>query len=239
MAALRPIPDLSVNLPMRRGGSSSLRSRVMGSKRRVRRESRWGTRRMRWVVFGEEEAEDGPRWSWGGTARGIAGSSVGGGDGGAVAGCAMGGWALAEGWPVERRRLRMFEMPSEADWGFPCPFAASCGMLGTNDLRRYARAVGGSGLAGGDGDESCGGCEVETPRGRPRRKEPKIDARNAGGDSTGELDSILRQVTTTKDGEREEEEVHAAGLVYFFRVSVSPGLGQIKAVLLATKPCTE
>lgn len=111
LAALRPIPDLSVNLPMRRGGSSSLRSRVMGSKRRVRRESRWGTRRMRWAWFGEEEAEDGPRWSWGG----IAGR---GGDGGAVAGSRTGGGGLlVVGWPVERRRLRMCAMPREAETG--------------------------------------------------------------------------------------------------------------------------
>lgn len=87
MAALRPIPDLSVNLPMRSGGSSSLRSRVMGSKRRVRRESRWGTRRIRCAWFGEEEADDGPRWSWGGTESGIESAFAGGGVGGAVAGC--------------------------------------------------------------------------------------------------------------------------------------------------------
>lgn len=163
LAALSPIPDLSVNLPMRSGGSSSLISRVMGSKRRVRRESRWGTRRMRWVWPGEEEAEDGPRWSWGGTGRGIGGGVVARlGSVGSVSSM-TGVFAFEGGCPVERLRLRMLEMPSEAATGV-CgfPFGASWGMMrpvGAKDLRRFAREVGwgrgmGRGVVGGDGDES-------------------------------------------------------------------------------------
>ena len=41
-----------MNRPMRKGGSPSRRSRPIASKRRVRRESRWGTRRIRWVPGG-------------------------------------------------------------------------------------------------------------------------------------------------------------------------------------------
>lgn len=52
LAAASPIPERSVKRPMRRGASPSLRFRQMGSKRRVRRESRWGTRRIRWEPCG-------------------------------------------------------------------------------------------------------------------------------------------------------------------------------------------
>ena len=81
-------------------------------------------------------------------------------------------------------------MPSEADTGvdWMFPFAASCGMMrlaGAKDLRRWVLEDVGRGLAGGEGDCSCGGgFEVERPRGRPRRKEPKMVERNAGGDSS-------------------------------------------------------
>ena len=45
----RPWPERSVKRPMRRTGSPDLTVRVMGSKRRERRDSSWGTRRMRWI----------------------------------------------------------------------------------------------------------------------------------------------------------------------------------------------
>ncbi len=55
LTAARPRPERSVNRPIRRAGSPSLRSRLMGSKRSERRESRWGTRRMRWDAPVPEE----------------------------------------------------------------------------------------------------------------------------------------------------------------------------------------
>ena len=48
LTAARPMPERSVKRPMRSGVSPSLISREIGSKRSVRRESRWGTRRIRW-----------------------------------------------------------------------------------------------------------------------------------------------------------------------------------------------
>lgn len=51
LTAARPMPERSVKRPMRSGVSPSLRSREMGSKRSVLRESRWGTRRIRWDVL--------------------------------------------------------------------------------------------------------------------------------------------------------------------------------------------
>ena len=41
------MPERSVNRPIRSAGSMTRRSRVMASNRRERRESRWGTSRMR------------------------------------------------------------------------------------------------------------------------------------------------------------------------------------------------
>ena len=49
LAAAMPSPERSVNRPMRSGASPSRMSREMGSKRRERRESRCGTRRIRWA----------------------------------------------------------------------------------------------------------------------------------------------------------------------------------------------
>lgn len=54
-ATVIPRPDLSVKRPIRRAGSPSLTSLEIGSKRRERRESRWGTRRIRWEEWGEED----------------------------------------------------------------------------------------------------------------------------------------------------------------------------------------
>ena len=48
-----PRPERSVKRPILRGASPSLTSRAIGSNRSERRESRWGTRRIRWE--GREE----------------------------------------------------------------------------------------------------------------------------------------------------------------------------------------
>src|SRR5882762_3018495 len=47
------MPERSVNRPMRRAESPSFRLRHIGSKRRVRRESRWGTNRILWGAPGD------------------------------------------------------------------------------------------------------------------------------------------------------------------------------------------
>jgi len=85
-----PRPERSVKRPILRGVSPSLTSRAIGSNLSERRESRWGTRRIRWE--GREEGL-------------IVAERV-------VGGCwREGDWGVASCWlasaPADRRRLNI------------------------------------------------------------------------------------------------------------------------------------
>ena len=92
-----PRPERSVKRPILRGVSPSLTSRAIGSNLSERRESRWGTRRMRWE--GREEGL-------------LMAERVVAGWGGGV--CEFAGCWLASA-PADRRRLSIW-VRAEWEW---------------------------------------------------------------------------------------------------------------------------
>lgn len=162
-------PERSVNRPMRSAGSPSTTSRMMGSKRRERRLSRCGTRRIRCAVpvgTGPDVLE-------------TAGMLVGWGVVGTTAGiCGVLDVASA---PPERRLRRIWVMPEERGrlWEME-----GCRVRPAVDRRLLEEGPGeggkasmwGTGKGGGESRSSTGEgyWDWEVPRGRPRKKDVRI-----------------------------------------------------------------
>jgi len=144
-------------------------SRPIASKRRERRESRWGTNRIRWdtplpgVVNGRTPAAAPPV------------------DVGVVEVPELPGTPMV---PAERLRLSIPDSPKLALTVAFCDADAWSPMAAVRRLWLATTEVGDRGCTGGGGDSSRGGSALiwdwELLRGLPRRKDPKIVVRKGG-----------------------------------------------------------